>query len=112
MEWYEIHDWNERVTWIKKDYELKIAVEHMDGSYGWTSLDEWNWLDMSDMNDMDEIGPHRCILVIWMKFDMVWMRFHFMDENIMMDEINRDNFNGYVDQIQPYQDDGQTNLWM
>jgi hypothetical protein len=29
-----------------------------------------------------------------------------------MDEINIDNFNGYVDQIQPYQDDGQTNLWM
>jgi hypothetical protein len=60
--------------------------------------------------NMDEIGPHGCILAIWMKFDMVWMRFDFMDENNMMDEINIDNFNGYVDQIQPYQDDGQTNL--
>jgi hypothetical protein len=33
-----------------------------------------------------------------------------MDENNMMDEINKDNFNGYVDQLQPYQDDGQTNV--
>jgi hypothetical protein len=29
-----------------------------------------------------------------------------------MDEINIDNFNGYVDQIQPSRDDDQTNLWM
>ncbi len=55
MEWYEIHDSNERVAWINKDHELKIETEHMDGigSYGWTSLNEWNWLDMGDMNDMD-----------------------------------------------------------
>jgi hypothetical protein len=33
-----------------------------------------------------------------------------MDENNMMDEISIDNFNGYVHQIQPYQDDDQTNL--
>ncbi len=59
---------------------------------------------MGDMNDMDEVGPHACILTIWMKFDIVWMRFDFMDE------ISIDNFNGYVDQIQPYQDDDQTNL--
>jgi hypothetical protein len=30
----------------------------------------------------------------------------------MMDEISIDNFNVYVEQIQPYQDDDQTNLWM
>ncbi len=41
---------------------------------------------------------------------MVWMRFDFMDENNMMDEISIDNFNVYVEQIQPYQDDDQTNL--
>jgi len=29
---------------------------------------------MGDMNDMDEVGPHECILTIWMKFDMVWMK--------------------------------------
>jgi hypothetical protein len=50
---------------------------------------------MGDMNDMDEIVPHGCIFAIWRKFDMLWMRFHFMDEN------NIDNFNGCVDQNQP-----------
>jgi len=46
--------------------------------------------------------------------DEIWhvMDDDFMDENKMMDEINIDNFNGCVDQIQPYWDDGQTNLWM
>jgi hypothetical protein len=65
----------------KKDHDLKIKIEHMDGigSYR-TPLHEWNWLDMGDMNDMDEN--------------------------------NIDNFNGCVDQIQPYWDDGQTNLWI
>jgi hypothetical protein len=46
----------------------------------------------------------------WMYFNNMDKIWHGMDENNMRDEINIDNFNGCVDQIQPYWDDGQTNL--